>query len=83
MHTWKKHSLEGLWELPGRRGKTKWKDEDIVFLKECLKKEARTYNSPQLAKKLESEAPKGAASLTQRETKSRQILRWVLKIFAP
>lgn len=52
LHKWKKHSLEGLWELPGRGGKTKWKEEDIVFLEECLNKEARTYNSPQLAKKL-------------------------------
>ena len=52
LHKWKKHSLEGLWELPGRGGKTKWKEEDIVFLEECLNKEARTYNSPQLPKKL-------------------------------
>lgn len=42
LHKWKKHGLEGLWELPGRGGKTKWKEEDIVFLEECLKKEART-----------------------------------------
>lgn len=61
---WKRLGMEGLWELPGRGGKARWKEEDIVFLEECLKKEPRTYNSPQLAKKLESEAPKGAASLT-------------------
>lgn len=41
--------LEGLWELPGRGGKPKWKEEDIVFLEACFKKEPRTYNSLQLA----------------------------------
>ena len=47
--------MEGLWELPGRGGKPKWKEEDIEFLAECLKKEPRTYNSLQLAQKLEKE----------------------------
>ncbi|WP_118166814.1 helix-turn-helix domain-containing protein [Nostoc sphaeroides] len=66
LHKWKNLGLEGLWELPGRGGKTKWKEEDIVFLEECLKKEPRTYNSPQLAKKLEREAPKRAVGLCKR-----------------
>jgi transposase len=57
LHRWQKLGLEGLWELPGRGGKTKYKEEDIVFLEECLKKEARTYNSLQLAQKLESDKP--------------------------
>jgi transposase len=55
LHRWQKLGLEGLWELPGRGGKTKYKEEDIVFLEEWLKKEARTYNSLQLAQKLESD----------------------------
>jgi transposase len=55
LHKWKKQGLEGLWELPGRGGKPKWKEEDIVFLEECLKKEPRTYNSLQLTQKLECE----------------------------
>lgn len=55
LHKWRKEGLEGLWELAGRGGKTKYKEEDIVFLEECLKKEPRTYNSLQLAQKLESE----------------------------
>ncbi len=55
LHKWQKIGLESLWELPGRGGKTKYKEEDIVFLESCLKKEARTYNSLQLAQKLESE----------------------------
>ncbi|RCJ17958.1 transposase [Nostoc minutum NIES-26] len=55
LHSWEKHGLEGLWELPGRGGKPKWKQEDIAFLEEALKKEPRTYNSVQLAEKLKSE----------------------------
>lgn len=55
LHRWEKQGLEGLWELPGRGGEAKWKEDDIVFLEETLKKEPRTYNSLQLAQKLESE----------------------------
>jgi transposase len=47
--------MEGLWDNPGRGAKTKWKEDDIVFLEECLKQEPRTYNSRQLAQKLERE----------------------------
>ena len=32
LHKWQKLGLEGLWELPGRGGKTKYREEDIVFL---------------------------------------------------
>jgi transposase len=52
---WKNLGLEGLWESPGRGGKPKWKDSDIIFLEECLRTEPRTYNSPQLALKLKRE----------------------------
>ena len=55
LHKWQKLGLVGLWELPGRGSKTKWKEQDIVFLEDTLKKEPRTYNSLQLAQKLESE----------------------------
>jgi transposase len=55
LHKWQKLGLEGLRDKPGRGGKTKWKEEDIVFLEECLKKEPRTYNGLQLAQKLESD----------------------------
>src|SRR4028119_868124 len=55
LHRWQKLGREGLWELPGRGGKPKWKEEDIEFLTECLKNEPRTYNSVQLAQKLEKE----------------------------
>jgi transposase len=57
LHKWQKAGLQGLWDNPGRGVKPKWKEDDIVFLEECLKKEARTYNSRQLAQKLESEPP--------------------------
>lgn len=55
LHKWQKLGLEGLWDKAGRGGKTKYKEEDIIFLEECLKQEVRTYNSHQLAQKLESE----------------------------
>jgi transposase len=55
LHKWQKLGMEGLWELAGRGGKPKWKEEDIEFLIECLKNEPRTYNSVQLAQKLEKE----------------------------
>ncbi|MBD2357995.1 helix-turn-helix domain-containing protein [Tolypothrix sp. FACHB-123] len=55
LHKWRKLGLESLWELAGRGGKTKYTEEDIVFLEECLKNEPRTYNSFQLTQKLESD----------------------------
>ncbi|BAY66878.1 transposase (plasmid) [Calothrix brevissima NIES-22] len=53
LHKWEKLGIQGLWEKSGRGGKTKYNEEDIIFLEECLKKEPRTYNSLQLAQKLE------------------------------
>lgn len=55
LHKWEKQGLESLWELPGRGSKPKWKEEDIVFLEECLAIEPRTYNSCQLSEKLNTE----------------------------
>ncbi len=57
LHKWDKLGLQGLWEKSGRGGKRKYKESDIVFLEECLKREPRTYNSVQLAQKLESDKP--------------------------
>ena len=56
IHRWQKFAMDGLWESPGRGAKPKWTENDMVFLEECLKKEPRTYNSRQLAQKLESDA---------------------------
>ncbi|WP_226594763.1 helix-turn-helix domain-containing protein [Microseira wollei] len=53
MHKWEKLGIQGLWDKPGRGGKPKCQESDIVFLEECLKTEPRTYNSLQLAQKLE------------------------------
>lgn len=51
-----RHGLEGLWEKPGRGGKAKWAEADIVFLAILFRIEPRTtYNSVQLAQKLEQE----------------------------
>ena len=55
LHKWEKLELEGLWEKPGRGGKSSWTEADMVFLEECLEQEPRTYNSVQLAQKLEQE----------------------------
>jgi len=55
LHKWKKLGMKGLWELPGRGRKPRWSEEDIVFLEKCLKEEPHTYNSFQLAQKLEIE----------------------------
>jgi transposase len=32
LHKWQKLGIEGLWDNPGRGGKTKYQEEDIVFL---------------------------------------------------
>ena len=55
MHQWQKLGTEGLWESPGRGGKPKWLEDDMIFLEECLRNEPRTYNSSQLALKLKTE----------------------------
>jgi len=41
LHKWEKFGRESLWEKPGRGGKQTWKEEDLEFLEECLKKEPR------------------------------------------
>jgi len=79
LHKWQKLGVEALWEKPGRGGKTKYKEEDIVFLEECLKKEPRTYNSLQLAQKLLCDL-RFAAALRYRQIElSPDRLRRVLK----
>ena len=32
LHKWSHLDMEGLWELPGRGGKPKWKEEDIEWV---------------------------------------------------
>lgn len=52
---WKKVGLYGLWEKEGRGKKRTWEASDIDYLEQCLNEEGRTYNSTQLAAKLEAE----------------------------
>ncbi len=52
---WRTEGLGGLWEAPGRGAKRKWQEADIQHLEECLEQDQRTYNSAQLATKLEQE----------------------------
>jgi transposase len=70
LHKWQKQGLEGLWELPGRGGKPKWKEQDIVFLEKCLKEQPRTYNSLQLSQKLE-----GARQIKLSPDRLRRVLK--------
>ena len=55
LHKWEKLGIESLWERPRRRGKAKWKEENLVFLEEFLRTQPHTYNSHQLTEKLEQE----------------------------
>jgi transposase len=55
LHRWRIHGLGGLWEAKGRGGKARWQEEDMVHLEVCLRQDQRTYNSQQLAQKLEKD----------------------------
>ncbi|MEH2372239.1 MAG: helix-turn-helix domain-containing protein [Nostoc sp.] len=55
LHRWEKMGLVGLWDAPGRGGKPRYSESDLVYLENCLAQEPQTYNSKQLAKKLASE----------------------------
>ncbi|MBE8965958.1 helix-turn-helix domain-containing protein [Nostocales cyanobacterium LEGE 12452] len=55
LHRWEKMGLAGLWDAPGRGGKPRYSESDLVYLENCLAQESETYNSKQLAKKLASE----------------------------
>jgi transposase len=55
LHRWDKMGLAGLWDAPGRGGKPRYSESDLVYLESCLAQEPQTYNSKQLAKKLASE----------------------------
>ncbi|MBD2663112.1 hypothetical protein B6N60_00660 [Richelia sinica FACHB-800] len=55
LHRWEKMGLAGLWDAPGRGGKPRYSESDLLYLETCLSQEPNTYTSKQLAKKLESE----------------------------
>ena len=52
---WQTDGVGGLWEAPGRGAKRKWQEADLQYLEHCLEQSERTYNSLQLAQKLEQE----------------------------
>jgi transposase len=52
---WQTKGLGGLWEAPGRGAKRKWQETDMQYLEQCLTEDQRTYNSAQLAVKLEQD----------------------------
>lgn len=52
---WLDRGLVGLWEVPGRGAKPKWKVEDLEYIESCIEKEQRTYSSIQLVRKLKQE----------------------------
>lgn len=52
---WQEQGLGGLWEASGRGTKRKWVEADMEYLEQCLEQQPRTYNSKQLATKLEQE----------------------------
>ena len=52
---WLKAGLYGLWKKEGRGKKRTWEPSDMEYLERCLNEEERTYNSTQLAAKLEAE----------------------------
>lgn len=55
LNRWKKNGLGGLWDAPHPGAKRRWHPDDIDYLENCLRNEQRTYNSQQLAQKLEKE----------------------------
>ena len=55
LHNWSDYGLKGLSEAGGRGRKKSWREEDIQYLEACIEKEQRTYNSKQLAEKLQQD----------------------------
>lgn len=55
LQRWQQNGIGGLWDAPGRGTKAKWQEADMAYLEQCLEQEPRTYNSHQLAQKLEQE----------------------------
>ena len=55
VNRWKKEGLGSLWDAPHPGAQRRWQEEDMEYLENCLRQERRTYNSEQLAKKLEKE----------------------------
>jgi transposase len=57
LHRWQKLGLEGLWELPGRGGKTPWKEEDIVFFGRMPRKRSTYLQQSAISPKIRTRTP--------------------------
>jgi transposase len=76
LNKWEKQGIEGLWELPGRGKKPKLTEADVEYLEKCLKEEPRTYNSKQLAEKLEKERKIKVSTNTVRRVLKKNGMIW-------
>jgi transposase len=52
---WQAKGLGGLWDAPRPGAQRRWQVEDMEHLEACLRADPHTYNSHQLAQKLETE----------------------------
>lgn len=55
LQPWQTKGLGGLWDAPRPGAQQRWQPEDMEYLEACLREDRHTYNSQQLAQKLESE----------------------------
>lgn len=55
LRRWQTHGIAGLSDAPGRGLKARWSEADMQHLEQSLEQEPRTYNSAQLAQKLEQD----------------------------
>ena len=53
LRRWVSGGLSGLWEAPGRGAKASWSEADKQLLETWVEADPRTYNSTQLARKLQ------------------------------
>jgi transposase len=53
LRRWQSGGLSGLWEAPGRGAKARWSESDKQLLETWVESKPRTYNSTQLAHKLQ------------------------------
>jgi transposase len=55
LQRWQRQGLGGLWDAPRPGARQRWQAEDMEYLEACLRADPHTYNSQQLAQKLETE----------------------------
>lgn len=55
IHRWQTRGLVGLWDAPGRGGKPRYSESDLVDLENYIQTHPRSYNSKQLATVLRQE----------------------------